>query len=191
MPSRYKAVRFGVIADTHIPDRVKALPKGILAAFRDAKVERILHAGDASSWQAIEALEEIAPVTVVQGNRDWLFHMRTPKVVEMTINDVHIILAHGHRSIPHYVIDKWAYMTKGYIFQRYYDHLSVDFPDADVIVFGHTHYQTARWVGNQLYFNPGAAYPCKHNHFIPEFGFLTILPDGAVKTECCRLDTGR
>jgi putative phosphoesterase len=190
MSSPFRTVKLGVIADTHIPDRVKAIPKGILEAFRKAQVERILHAGDASSWRSVKSLEEIAPVTVVQGNRDWFFQMRTPKFVKMNINGVRIVLTHGHRSIPNYLVDKWAYMRKGYLFKRYYDHLSVDYPDADVIVFGHTHHQTTRWVDNRLYFNPGAAYPCKHNQFIPEYGFLTIYPDGTVLTACCRLDTG-
>ena len=188
MSSQSKTVKIGVIADTHIPDLVDAIPKGILKAFRDAEVDNIFHAGDASSWRAVEALEQIAPVTVVQGNRDWFFQMRTPRFMALTINGVQIVLAHGHRSIPHYLVDKWAYMTNGYLFKRYYDHLSIDYPDADVIIFGHTHYQTALWVEDRLYFNPGAAYPCKHNKFIPEYGFLTVLPDGTVETECCRLD---
>lgn len=190
MSSPFKTVTIGVIADTHIPDRVKAIPEGILTAFQDARVDGILHAGDASSWRVIESLEKIAPVTVVQGNRDWFFQMRTPKFVKLNINGVRIVLAHGHRSIPNYLVDKWAYLTKGYLFKRYYDHLAVDFPEAEVIVFGHTHYQTALWVEDRLFFNPGAAYPCKHNKFIPEFGFLTIHSDGMVETECCRLDSG-
>ncbi len=191
MSSPFRIIKIGVIADTHIPDRVKALPEGILSAFRNAQVDRILHAGDASSWQAIESLEEIAPVTVVQGNRDWFFQMRTPRFVNMNINGVQIVLAHGHRSILNYLVDKWAYITKGYLFKRYYDHLAVDYPDADVIIFGHTHHQTALWVEDRLFFNPGAAYPCKYNKFVPEYGFLTINPDGTVQTECCRLDFGK
>ncbi len=190
MSSPSKAVRIGVIADTHIPDRVKVLPDEILTAFRESKVDRIFHAGDVSSWQALEPLEEIAPVTVVQGNRDWFLQMHSPKIMKVTINGVRIALAHGHRSIPHYIVDKWAYLTKGYVFQRYYDHLSVDFPDADVIIFGHTHHQVARWIGTQLYFNPGAAYPCTYNHFVPEYGFLIIHPDGVIESECCRLNIG-
>jgi putative phosphoesterase len=190
MSSPSKTVKIGVIADTHLPDRVTEIPKGILEAFRVAQVERILHAGDASSWRAVETLEEIAPVTVVQGNRDWFLQMHTPKFIKLTINGVRIVLAHGHRSIPNYLIDKWAYMTKGYIFTRYYDHLSVDYPEADVIIFGHTHHQTSLWVDGRLFFNPGAAYPCRYNKFIPEYGFLSILPDGTVETECCRLDLG-
>ncbi|MCB2209497.1 metallophosphoesterase family protein [bacterium] len=60
----------GVIADTHIPDRVRDFPTGLLQQFRNAEVDLIVHAGDVSSWRAIRTLEEIAPVTIVQGNRD-------------------------------------------------------------------------------------------------------------------------
>jgi putative phosphoesterase len=182
-----KPIRIGVIADTHIPDRAKALPDGVLAAFKAAGVDRILHAGDVSSWQVITTLEKIAPVTVVQGNRDWLFGMKTPRDATLEANSIQITIAHGHRTMLNYLIDKWAYITHGYLFKRYYDHLALDFPESDVIIFGHTHHQTALWVGDRLFFNPGAAYPCKHNHFTPEFGLLTILPDGTIQTECRKI----
>lgn len=187
-PSQGNPIRFGVIADTHIPDRAKTLPEGILAAFRDAGVEGILHAGDVSSWQVIKTLEKIAPVRVVQGNRDWFFGMKLPMSTTFEANGIEITLAHGHRTMFHYMVDKWAYITRGYLFKRYYDHLAVDFPTADVIIFGHTHHQTSLWVKNRLFFNPGAAYPCPHNRFTPEFGFLTVLPDGTIQTECRRLE---
>ena len=186
-PPQGQTIRFGVIADTHIPDRVKALPAGILAAFRNAKLDGILHAGDVSSWQVIETLEKIAPVTVVQGNRDWFFGMRLPMSATLEANGVRITLAHGHRTMLHYLVDKWSYFTRGYLFKRYYDHLAVDFPDSDVVIFGHTHHQTSLWVENRLFFNPGAAYPCPHNHFKPEFSLLSILPDGTIQTECHRV----
>jgi putative phosphoesterase len=187
MSSR-NVTKIGVIADTHIPDRVRDFPAGLLKSFRAAEVDLILHAGDVSSWRAVRALEEIAPVTVVQGNRDWLYRMRTPMSASLDVHGVRIVLAHGHRSMHHYLVDKWAYMTKGYIFERYYDHLSVDYAGADVVVFGHTHHQTVRWVNGHLFFNPGAAYPCRHNDFTPEYGFLSISPDGTVRTTCCRLE---
>jgi hypothetical protein len=96
-------ITFGIITDTHIPDHAKTIPKGILTAFRQAKVNQILHAGDAACWKAIKALEDIAPVRVVQGNRDWLFGMRSPREITFTVNNIHITLTHGHRSMMHYV----------------------------------------------------------------------------------------
>jgi uncharacterized protein len=179
-----KSITFGVIADTHIPDRAKHLPSMVLRAFELAQVDQILHAGDAANWKAIHKLEEIAPVIVVQGNRDWLFAMSFPHHINLTIHNVRITLTHGHRSMLQYLFDKWTYIRIGYRFERYYRHLAADYPDSDVIVFGHTHYQTATWVNEQLFFNPGAAYPCRHNHNRPQFGFLSITPGGIIRTEC-------
>jgi len=186
-PNSDKIIRFGVLADTHIPDRIKQLPEGILDAFREARVQRILHAGDASCWRVIEELEKVAPVHIVQGNRDWFFGMRTPKSFFLTVHGRRIALTHGHRTMVNYLFDKWAYITKGYYFERYYQHLSNDYPDADVVIFGHTHHQTARWIKDRLFFNPGPAYPCTHNHFKPQYGLLSITPKGELRTECHRL----
>jgi uncharacterized protein len=179
-----KTTTFGVIADTHIPDRAKHLPSTVLRAFERAQVDQILHAGDAANWKAVHRLAEIAPVTVVQGNRDWLFGMSFPRHISLITHNVCITLTHGHRSMLQYLFDKWAYIRIGYRFERYYQHLSKDYPDSDVIIFGHTHFQTATWVNGQLFFNPGAAYPCRHNHDRPQFGILSITPGGIIRTEC-------
>ena len=56
----------GLISDTHIPDRAKELPQNVLDAFND--VDMIIHAGDLTSLDVIEKLEETAPVMAVQGN---------------------------------------------------------------------------------------------------------------------------
>jgi uncharacterized protein len=184
MPVSPETITFGVIADTHIPDRARRLPDRLLEILQAAHINAILHAGDASSWKVIHELETIAPVTIVQGNRDWLMGMQTPRHKTLVANNIRITLAHGHRSMLHYLVDKWSYIKHGYIFERYYQLLSQDHPNADVIVFGHTHHQTAKWIKGQLFFNPGAAYPCKYNNFNPQYGILSITPDGKIRTEC-------
>jgi putative phosphoesterase len=189
MPSDSESITLGILADTHIPDRARRLPPGILAKFKEAHVSQILHAGDASNWKAVRNLESIAPVTVVQGNRDWILGMKTPRDISQVINGIRITLTHGHRTMRHYLVDKWAYITRGYVFERYYTHLVADYPDSDVIIFGHTHYQAVKWINGKLFFNPGAAYPCKHNDFSPEFGIISITGDGILRTECYRLQS--
>lgn len=184
MQANSKPITFGVISDTHIPDRAKNLPKAILDGLAQAQVDYILHAGDAANWKAVRTLEEIAPVTVVQGNRDTLLGMHFPPDIQLTAHGVRITLCHGHRSMRHYLVDKWFTIREGYRFERYQQPLARDYPHADVIIFGHTHHQTVTWVHGQVFFNPGAAYPCKYNHYNPQFGILSITPGGVIRTAC-------
>ena len=190
MPAHFNPIKLGVIADTHIPDRIPELPSELLVALRQANVDKIIHAGDACNRQVIHTLEQIAPVTIVQGNRDWLFGLRTPRHVEMVINNVRITVAHGHHTILTYAFYfLWVKLFKELDIERYYQHLIQDFPDADLIIFGHTHYQAAKWVGSQLLFNPGAVSPCKQNHFHSQYGIITITPDGIIRTEFHQLES--
>lgn len=183
MPGENKRVTFGVIADTHVPDRVNQIQPQILNTFRDLNLDGIIHAGDACNKEVVQTLEKIAPVTIVQGNRDFLFGLRPPLYVKMDVNGIKLVVAHGHRSLAHYLIDKVATIRHGYCFTRYYEQLHMDYPQADVIVFGHTHHQTARWVEGQLLFNPGVAYPCKYNNFVPQYGVLSITSEGFIRTQ--------
>ena len=191
MSDKTRPLTFGVIADTHIPDRVKHLPGAILSALEHALVDQILHAGDAANWKVVRQLEKIAPVTIVQGNRDWLLGMPFPRYITFTVHNRKITLTHGHRSMLQYLVDKWAYIRRGYRFERYYQHLDRDFPDADVIIFGHTHHQLAKWIGGRLFYNPGAAYPCEHNHYQPEFGIISITSEGIIRTAHFKQGSGQ
>ena len=60
----------GLISDTHVPDRIKEIPKKVLEAFDG--VDLIIHSGDLTSIKVIEDLEKIAPVIAIQGNMDRL-----------------------------------------------------------------------------------------------------------------------
>ncbi len=183
MPNEKKTITFGVVADTHVPDRVKLLSQQMLDTFRKLELDGILHAGDACNRKVVQTLESIAPVTIVQGNRDFIYGMRSPIYETLTINGLKLVIAHGHRSLFHYFFDKVATIRYGYLFTRYYHQLNQDYPSADIIVFGHTHHQTARWVEGKLLFNPGVAYPCKYNNFIPQYGVLSITAKGLVRTQ--------
>ncbi len=66
MQASFKTISFGVVADTHIPDRMKQLPDQLLPSLKDAKIDRILHAGDACTWRVVRTLERVAPVTIIQ-----------------------------------------------------------------------------------------------------------------------------
>ena len=83
----------GLISDTHIPDRMKELPEKVFEAFKD--VEMILHAGDITSQEVIEKLEEIAPVTAIQGNTDRIVGLNLPKTAVVEAEELKIGVIHG------------------------------------------------------------------------------------------------
>ena len=147
----------GVVSDTHgyLNPRVPELLQG---------VDHILHAGDIGDGGIVEALAEIAPVTVVRGNND-----RTgpeslyPEEVSLKLEGFNFYLTHivkvpkspGHPSM-----------------QPYSD------TGADVVVFGHSHIAFQQELGNILFFNPGAAGKRRFK-VVPSIGFLE-LADGRV-----------
>ncbi len=109
-------MRLGIIADTH-----GLLRPEVFDVF--AEVDQILHAGDIGSLEVLNALEAIAPVTAVYGNcDDFEVRARVPAVVRQRFEGLDFVLTHGdHLGSP----------TP--------DGLYAVYPDAEVIIYGHTH----------------------------------------------------
>ncbi|MEW5935324.1 MAG: YfcE family phosphodiesterase, partial [Bacillota bacterium] len=63
-----RLTRIGVLSDTHVPDRQKAIPEAILQGLRG--VDLIIHAGDLTTLAVLDVLGTIAPVHAVWGNMD-------------------------------------------------------------------------------------------------------------------------
>lgn len=150
----------GVLADTHIPDRVPELHPKVVQVFRQAGVAAILHAGDVSVPRVLEQLEQVAPTHAVCGNRD-VFHLRNlPVQIQIRINGVSIGMAHGHGTFSRYMIDKIHRSIYGRFDQKYFQRMLHTFPAADVIVFGHLHVPYNLHLEGKLLFNPGStSYP--------------------------------
>jgi len=166
----------GVIADTHIPDRIRKLPSRVLEIFQTAGVTGILHAGDICIPTVLEDLSQVAPVTAVRGNRDWLFRTVLPPKTTLVLFGVTLGLTHGHGGWANYFRDKMRYVALGYRFDHYYQILRRDFPDSQVIVYGHTHRAENRRINGQLIFNPGSACcPIGIRH-PPSIGLLHFYP---------------
>ena len=109
-------MRLGIIADTH-----GLLRPEVFRAFEE--VDHILHAGDIGSLDLLVELEALAPVTAVYGNTDdWDLRQRLPRVVQTRFEGTDFVLLHG---------DEFGSPTPEKIHAAY--------PDAEVIVFGHTH----------------------------------------------------
>ena len=159
----------GLISDTHIPHRLKRLPGAVLDAL--AGVDLILHAGDVDSPEALDPLRAIAPVYAVRGN----FHVLDlsdggamfPPVVELELAGQRVVLTHGHRpgllgfflkglDVAGQLI---GLTDNGKTNRRIARRLARLYPEADVIVFGHTHRAHVERVGRPLLVNPGAVCP--------------------------------
>ncbi len=109
-------MRLGIISDTH-----GLLRPEVFEQF--AEVDRILHAGDIGPPDLLEELAAIAPVTAVWGNTDgWDIRAAVPETVEEEIEGLAFVITHGHQ---------FGSPTP--------ENLHQAFPDADVLIFGHTH----------------------------------------------------
>jgi putative phosphoesterase len=151
-------IRIGVIADTHCPEFIERLPEAVFTAFQG--VDLILHAGDVNGRATLEALARIAPVEAVRGDHDHGLEA-LPAVRELTVEGRRIVLVHGHRSRwieePHTFL--WT-ISLGF----FRPHAGLPralrrkFPDADAIVFGHTHRAESRTIDGAVVFNPGGVH---------------------------------
>ena len=130
-------VRLGLLSDTH--NLLRAEVFEILHG-----VDRILHAGDIGDPGILQALEAIAPVTAVWGNTDGFeLRGRIPEIVEERIEGFAFLLIHGHQ---------FGAPTPEQLHRAY--------PDAEVIVSGHTHRPLLTVVDQVVtVVNPGAAGP--------------------------------
>lgn len=172
----------GVIADTHIPDRVRALHPLILPIFEQAQISHILHAGDISIREVLEVLGKVAPVTAVRGNRDF-FAGRLRMVEELELGGVTIVLMHGHAGLGPYLWDKLKYWTYGYQLKRYLPRLLGTGKQARVVIFGHTHHAETIWQDGKLIYNPGSASFGSKLGLPPTIGLLRIFQDGSITAE--------
>ena len=135
--------RVGVISDTHIP-HFKLLPEAIWTHFMG--VELIIHAGDLSVLSVLSELETIAPVVAVQGK------VESEEVVLKLPIKREIVVGGCRIGIVHILGDA----------KRYPRTARQEFPDAQVVVFGHSHNPYNQQHDGQLLFNPGSATDRRH-----------------------------
>jgi uncharacterized protein len=127
-------MRVGLISDTHGRLRPEVFE-------RLADVEHILHAGDVGPAHLLDELEAIAPVTAVWGNTDGFdIRARTEEVARLELAGRSIAVLHGHQL--------GSPTPEG---------LRNLVPDADIIVYGHTHRPLEDRIGGVLVVNPGSA----------------------------------
>ena len=154
MAQTIKAIRIGVIADTHglFDPAIRRHLRG---------VDHILHAGDIGDRSIIEQLEQIAPVTAVSGNVDGYEQSGFPSETVVTLFGIRVGLRH--------VVYEGGKLTRdGRAF--------LDREQPDICIFGHTHQPKVDWFGKTLLSNPGSAGPKRFS--LPRgIGLLTILKE--------------
>jgi putative phosphoesterase len=149
------AYRIGVIADTHVPEFLPALPKGVGQVFQG--VDMILHAGDITGEVVLEELRAIAPVVAIKGDHDQL------KLQERTVVEcggMRIGLLHGRRprwqEAPSLFYNTLS--VKDHAWGGFQQQVVRSFDKVDAIVFGHFHHPYVGTHEGVLLFNPGAIY---------------------------------
>ncbi len=132
-------MRIVVLSDTHIPDFAKALPQALVPHLR--KAELILHAGDVTSRVVLDELSTYAPVMVAVGNNDGpdVAAWGARPEVTVDVDGTRIAMLHdpGRREGR----------------ER---RLRRRFPEADLIVFGHSHIPIDTEVHRVRFLNPGS-----------------------------------
>ena len=176
-------MKIGVVADTHVPDRINELDQSLVSQLKDDGVELIIHAGDICVNRTLEQLSEIAPVHAVRGNRDWLFVNKLSRILLLDINSKTLGVMHGHGGIFFYLWDKILTYTVGYDFERYYQKVKKTFKNADIIIFGHTHRPVCIWRDGTLVLNPGSASLKNVESKNRTYGLLQIDRNGKIYAE--------
>ena len=146
-------MRLGIIADTH-----GRLRPEVFDVFKE--VDHILHGGDVGKWQVLTDLEALAPVTAVYGNVDGHdLRAKLPDVARVRLDGFDIVVTHG---------DQLGSPTPA--------GLVAAFPDAEIIVFGHTHRAVLELVDRTVtVMNPGAAGPPRFG-LPPSVGIMELEP---------------
>jgi uncharacterized protein len=128
-----------VVADTHLTDAtLRRLPAAVTAAAEQADL--ILHAGDVVHAAVLEHLGRLAPVHAVCGNNDHTLVGQLPERLQLDLEGVAVAMVHdaGPRTGRAARLRRW-------------------FPDAEVVVFGHSHEPTLlREDHGPLLLNPGS-----------------------------------
>ena len=123
-------------------------------------VDLIIHAGDIGPIELLDDLRAIAPVRAVWGNTDdFEVRQAVPEVIEEEIEGLSFIVTHGHRlgsPSPEKLVARW--------------------PDALVIIYGHTHRPLLTLVDSVVtVMNPGGAGQRRFD-LPPSVGILELEP---------------
>jgi len=158
------ATRLLLMSDTHVPHRARAVPQQLWTAVEAADL--VIHAGD---WTGIPLLDELTARATrligVRGNNDTdpAFD-RLPEIATATIEGMRFAVVHETGDAT-----------------RREARCAARFPDADVLVFGHSHIPWDTTAGSGLrLLNPGSPTDKRRQ---PHGTFVTAVVDGGVLSQ--------
>lgn len=142
-------MKIGILSDTH--KKTKLASKAIKHLVKNG-AEFLIHAGDIVEPEVLELLKNSGlKYVAVYGN-----------------NDAHLVSYHNSYNLvqePYYF--KLANTRFKLMHLPFYMN-----PDADVVIFGHTHIFECDFKNNTLFLNPGEA--CARNKPLSEFAMLEV-----------------
>ena len=132
-------MRIVVLSDTHAPRRWKSCPPTVAAQLRGADL--ILHAGDVCTAAVLDELAQYAPVTAVAGNNDGpdVAAWGAAETAALTLDGLRVAVIHD--SGP----------ASGRL-----PRMRARFPEAELVVFGHSHIPLDVAADDLRIFNPGS-----------------------------------
>ena len=131
--------RIVVLSDTHAPRRWKSCPPAVASQLRGADL--ILHAGDVCTAGVLDELTQYAPVTAVIGNNDG------PDVAAWGAAETAALTPEGLRVAM--IHDSGPAVGR-------LSRMRARFPEADLVVFGHSHIPLDAADATLRIFNPGS-----------------------------------
>jgi putative phosphoesterase len=127
-----------IISDTHLPRGSRRLPERCVGSLRAADL--ILHAGDFTTAEVVKEIQSFGPFAAVHGNVDSEEVRRLlPEVRTVDADGVRIAMLHD------------AGPASGRL-----ERMRALFPDADAVVFGHSHVPLLEERDGFHIFNPGS-----------------------------------
>jgi len=128
-----------VLSDTHAPRRWRSCPPAVAEQLRGADL--ILHAGDVCTASVLDELAGYAAVRAVRGNNDApeVAAWGAPDTLELDLDGLSVAMIHDAGRAP----GRPARMRRR-------------FPDAELVVFGHSHMPLDYAGDGQRIFNPGS-----------------------------------
>jgi len=154
-------MKIGVLSDTH--SKIKKAQRAIETLISDG-AEFIIHAGDICEYETLELLKNCGlKYVVVYGN-----------------NDSHLAQYH----------DQYNLVQEPYYFKlanKKFKLMHLPFymtPDADIIIYGHTHTFASEFTNSTLFLNPGEV--CARSKPISEWAMLELDKENTKVTHYTR-----